>query len=218
MTDKSVNDRYTPCMDLRHPFRVVGPTLDGDILSVLARAEKGFTGREIQRALGVSQDGVRVAIRRLVSQGVVLSEPAGRAIMFSLNRQHLAAPLIEALAALRQTLIAQLRQEIEEWRTAPVAAILFGSAARGEAGPESDLDILIIRPAGVDADDDGWRSQIAALESDATSWTGNDTRVLEYGEDELPSALGEVPVIDDALTEGIELAGASTRSLRRRIA
>ena len=31
----------------------------------------------------------------------------------------------------------------------PKRIILFGSAARGEAGPESDLDVLVVMPDGV---------------------------------------------------------------------
>jgi predicted nucleotidyltransferase len=30
----------------------------------------------------------------------------------------------------------------------PLRIILFGSAARGEAGPESDLDVLVVMPEG----------------------------------------------------------------------
>lgn len=32
----------------------------------------------------------------------------------------------------------------------PVRVLLFGSAARGEMGPDSDLDVLVIVPEGVD--------------------------------------------------------------------
>jgi predicted nucleotidyltransferase len=31
----------------------------------------------------------------------------------------------------------------------PLKIILFGSAARGEAGPDSDIDLLVVMPDGV---------------------------------------------------------------------
>lgn len=206
-------------MDLRHPFRVVSNGPEGDILMLLARADKAFTGREVQRAIGSkAQDHIRIVLQRLAEQGIVTAEAGGgKAILYRLNREHLAAPQIEALANLRAELFKRLREAIEAWAIQPVSALVFGSAARGEAGQESDIDLFLIRPGAVDADDDAWREQIMRLEASATAWTGNDTRVLEYGEDELPSAPGVEPVIDDALSEGIELAGISTRALRRRI-
>ncbi len=196
-------------MDLRHPFGVVTPSVDGDVLAVLARADKAFSGRAVQRAIsGASQRTVLRALRRLEDQGIVQSQPAAPAILFRLNRRHLAAPMIEALASLRLQLIERLRETIESWELAPLVAVLFGSAARGDASEESDLDILFVRARGIDADDDGWRAQVAALEEAATAWTGNDARTLEYGEEELPALVGSERVIEDAVREGILLYGS----------
>jgi predicted nucleotidyltransferase len=89
---------------------------------------------------------------------------------------------------------------------------LFGSVARGQASAASDLDILVIRRRDCDADSDTWRAQLLELHRSATAWTGNDTRVLEYGEDDLSGARIE-PVLEDALRDGIELLG-SRRTLR----
>lgn len=89
-------------MDFEHPFRAVAPTLDGDVLTVLARADEGFSGRQIHRLLGQgSEQGIRKAAERLVEQGVVLRSQVGRANVYRLNRKHVAAPHIEGLAALR---------------------------------------------------------------------------------------------------------------------
>jgi predicted nucleotidyltransferase len=198
-------------MNLQRPFQVVAPTLDGDVLTLLARADRSLTGRAIEREIGASHGGVRRALEHLVEEGIVRREPAGRAFLYRLNRDHLAAPWIEGLASLRLELIERLRQTISGWELPPDAGVLFGSAARGEAGMRSDIDLLVIRPAGVDADDPLWREQVSILESAAASWTGNDTRVLEYGAAELD---GPEPVLDAAAYEGVELYG-SLRTLLR---
>jgi DNA-binding transcriptional ArsR family regulator len=196
-------------------MEVVTPTLDGDVLGFLARGEKAFTGREVSRGIGrSSHEGVRRVLERLVQQGIVVSERAGTGVLFQLNRQHLAAPWIEGLASLRLELISKLRDAAAAWETAPLGLILFGSAARGDAGVGSDLDFLVVRPNSVDPGDDQWRSQLAELEAKATAWTGNDARVLEYGEGEMGGLLGNEPVLDAALEEGVEIAG-SLRQLTR---
>ncbi|MBA3364239.1 MAG: nucleotidyltransferase domain-containing protein, partial [Actinobacteria bacterium] len=78
---------------------------------------------------------------------------------------------------------------------------------------ESDIDILVIRPAEVDEDDIAWREQLMGLEAAASAWTGNDARLLEYGEHELAQLVETEAPIRAAAREGIELFG-SRRALR----
>ena len=173
-------------MDFRHPLAVVTPTLDGDVLSVLARADEEFSGRRLHELVARgSENGIRRAAERLVDQGVVSSRPAGRANLYRLNRAHLAAPHIEGLAHLRRQLLEQVREVVSAWGMPPAVVMVFGSVARGEAGILSDVDLLVIRPAQVSEDLDGWREQLNLLEKVVSEWTGNDARVLEYGEADL---------------------------------
>lgn len=198
-------------MNLQRPFQVVAPTLDGDVLTLLARADRPLTGRAIARESGASHGGVQRALRHLVAEGIVTQERAGRAFLYRLNRDHLAAPWIEGLASLRLELIERLRQTIAAWQVPADAVVLFGSAARNEAGQRSDIDLLVIRPITVDYDDLAWREQLAGLQSAAAAWTGNDTRVLEYAADEIAN---QEPVLDAAASEGVELHGSLRRLLR----
>src|ERR1700722_8741587 len=66
-----------------------------------------------------------------------------------------------------------------------------------------------------DPESDSWRAQLAELQRLATAWTGNDTRVLEFGEGEVSGSEAR-SVLEDALHEGIELLG-SRRTLQRLI-
>lgn len=47
-----------------------------------------------------------------------------------------------------QELVDRLVREIVE-TVHPLRVVLFGSAARGEMGPHSDLDILVVMPDGI---------------------------------------------------------------------
>jgi len=204
-------------MDFQRPLSVVAPTLDGDVLGVLAGAEEEFTGRRIHRVLGRgSEQGVRKAADRLVQQGIVSRRQAGQAKLYSLNRSHLAAPYVEGLGSLRAELIQRLRDQVAAWHTAPIAVLLFGSVARGQAGAASDLDLLVLRGKDIDEEGEGWQEQLASLENDATVWTGNEARVVDYGPPDLadPAALR---VVEEALTDGIEIYGSRQR-LRRQLA
>lgn len=200
-------------MDFSRPLQTVTPTLDGDVLGVLVRGEVEMSGREIQRVAGHgSAQGIRNAADRLVSQGVLRRRSVGGAHLYSLNRDHLAAAWIEGLAGMTSQLLDRLRSEIASWRTRPVAVLLFGSAATGTATPESDFDLLVVRTGSCDAEAPDWRAQLAGLEERATAWSGNDARILEYGQGEISSA-GAEAVLRDALTNGIVLYG-SKRALR----
>ena len=201
-------------MDYRRPLLAVTPTLDGDVLAALARADIELSGRELARHVRYgSTEGIRRAADRLVAEGTVSRRPAGSAHLYRLNREHLAAPWIEGLAGLREQLIERLRAHVAGWRQPASVALLFGSVARSEASAESDLDLFVVRPVSSDPDSEPWHDQLLELQHSATAWTGNDARVLEYGEQEL-AALAGAPLLDDLLRDGIELFG-SRRTLRR---
>ena len=197
-------------MDLGRPLSVITPTVDADVLAVLAGAQASFTGRQVHQVAGRhSERGIRNALHRLCAHGIVRRERVGSADQYTLNRAHLAAPYIEALAGLRAELLRRISGELDRWPVAPVFVALFGSAARGDMRPDSDIDVLVVRDDVVDADDPTWRDQLDALAGEVTAWTGNDTRVLEFsaGEVQAAFATGDA-VLLAARDEGIVLHGS----------
>jgi predicted nucleotidyltransferase len=202
-------------MDFRRSLQTVTPTLDGDVLAVLARAETEMSGRELQRMAGRgSHQGIRNAAERLAEQGIVLRRSVGGAYLYSLNRRHLAAPWVEGLADLAGQLVARLSAVVTAWRLPPVLVVLFGSVATGRASANSDIDLLVVRPAGCDPDAPQWLAQLGELEELATALTGNDARIVELGEEELGEDREE-PVVREALREGIDLYGRRGAAPRR---
>jgi predicted nucleotidyltransferase len=198
-------------MDFRRPLSVVAPTLDGDILGVLAGADDEFTGRRLHRVLGHgSEQGVRRAADRLVDQGIVSRRQAGQAKLYSLNRRHLAAPYVEGLTTLRTKLIESLKGSVAEWEEPPALVFLFGSIARGEGGPGSDLDLFVLRRLVTDGEAPIWQAQLARLENDATVWTGNEARVVEYGRRELSDPVVR-KIAQEVLKDGIPVYGTRVR-------
>ncbi|PRY35269.1 nucleotidyltransferase domain-containing protein [Umezawaea tangerina] len=193
-------------MELNKPLATVTPTLDGEVLAVLAKVDTAFTAGQLRRVLGHhSEEGVRKVLRRLARQGVVHVEKAGNAFLHRLNHDHLAAQHIIGLARLLETFLARLEERLESWPVPPVYAAVFGSAARGTMTVDSDLDLLLVRPD--DADDDLWDAQVAHLVADVGRWTGNDPRPLQFTAAEVEARGVDEPVLRDVLDEGLTVAG-----------
>ena len=123
-------------MDLHHPFQVITPTVDGDVLAALAGAEAEFTAPQIHRLIGEhSESGVRKALKRLERQGIVRATRAGQAWLYELNREHLAAVHVVALTRLRRVLVEKVGDEISRWSTKPrVRGAVRICGQRGDAG------------------------------------------------------------------------------------
>ena len=114
-------------MDLTRPYAAISPSLDPGVLTVLAGTTRPLTGREIARLTGrTSHSGVMAVLDRLCNQGIVDREEAGRAFLFTLNREHLAAPVVELLADLRGFL-RRIRDAVDGWtvKARPHLALRF---------------------------------------------------------------------------------------------
>ncbi|HEY3749835.1 MAG TPA: nucleotidyltransferase domain-containing protein [Pseudonocardiaceae bacterium] len=193
-------------MELSRPLSTVTPTLDGDVLAVLARSDVTFTTGQLHRILTRnSEEGIRKVLLRLVKQGVVQSDRVGNAFIYRLNHDHLAAEYIIGLADLQGKLLKRIEDRLESWRQQPEYAAIFGSAARGSMTADSDLDLLLVRPD--DVDDTLWEAQVGDLAAEMTRWTGNDTRPLEFTASEVAAHGRDEPVLDAVLDHGLTVAG-----------
>ena len=193
-------------MQLNRPLATITPTLDGDVLAVLARHEATFSTGQLHRVLDrYSEEGIRKVLRRLASQGIVDSGRIGSAYTYRLNRDHLAAGPIIQLAHLAQTLLQRLEEYLGNWELPAEYAAVFGSAARGTMSEESDIDLFLVRADN--ARMDLWDAQASDLASDVSRWTGNDVRPLEYTVSELLAARHD-RVVRDVVKDGLTVAGS----------
>jgi predicted nucleotidyltransferase len=195
-------------MDVQHPLAVVTPTLDGDVLTRLALADAAFTPGQLSKLVPTgSVAGIRKVLNRLTDHGIVIATRAGNAaIIYALNREHLAADAIIALAEQPTMLRKRIDALLTGWSIPPVYASIFGSWARGEATTASDVDLLLVRPA--DAPDDLWDAQVGSLEDAVSRWTGNDARAFVVMEHRLPS-VDQEPVLGSVVRDGLTLHGSA---------
>jgi predicted transcriptional regulator len=202
-------------MDVSRPYSSVVPSLDGDVLRVLASSELGLTGREVAtRSNRRSHSGVLKVLDRLSEQGLVKRVELNRTHLYSMNREHLAAPAVEILMGMRNSLIDRMRTLSSEWRVSATHLSLFGSAARGDGDVESDIDLFAVRVDSLADTDPLWRGQVEDLRTSAERWTGNSTSVIEVSDTRLAQLAAEgAPVLGELLRDGVLLAGRSLRTL-----
>ena len=209
-------------MDLARPLSVITPTLDADVLQVLAGANASFTAPQVHRFVGGrSESGVRRTLQRLVVQGIVHVTTTGRTNSYVLNRQHLAAEHVLGLTQLRTRLADAIAEEVEQWDPSPLGLALFGSAARGTMTTKSDIDVFVVQPGdefedetpATDATYERWDEQLLGLSWLITEWTGNDARILEYSGREVSAARHSgfplESVLVDIADHGMRIIGSS---------
>jgi predicted nucleotidyltransferase len=201
-------------MDLGSPILDVAPAVRGALLQALARLEQPVTRRQLAAAAGVAPGNASAVIEELVQSGLVSETVAGRSSMVVLNRSHLAAGPVLALAALRGELVRRLRERLSAWPYLR-AAWLFGSVARGDSDSDSDIDLLIVAD---DLQSTELHDGLAQLHSDIRAWTGNDLQVVEHSQTSWRKLVrAKNPLIEQIRLDGIELtAGAASLLVRLR--
>lgn len=170
-------------MDLSDPIGDVIPTLEGRVLQVLARTDLPLSGSRVAAFIpSATREGVRLALNRLVRAGLVNSRPSPPAVVFSANRRHLLWPAVARLVSDTDQIVHLLKTRIVEMTARQLAdassctaVALFGSVARGEARPDSDVDLLVVTPDEVG--DDAGEALVAALIDEVQAATGNQCNV-----------------------------------------
>lgn len=204
-------------MDLQNPIRSVIPSAHGNVLAILARSGKPLSGRGVAELTDgqLSPKGVSLALRSLVTAGIVLVEEHPPAKLYRLNRRHLACKAITSLAELRSSLIGAITAELAGWNQPATAGWVFGSFARGDGGTESDIDVLIVRDNALDDEDSGWTAQIETLVESVRAWSGNACAVIAYSEAEFSQLMAsDERLARELRTEAIALTAKGLPSRR----
>lgn len=116
------------------------------ILRRLAAVEQPLSGRQLAELTGLTHRGAIHAIAPLVEEGVIKQRRAGRAHQYTLARKNIVVnkiilPALKEEERLRRALYQEL---IIIFGHDAIALVLFGSFARGEETPTSDVDVLVI--------------------------------------------------------------------------
>ena len=166
-------------MDFVRPVEAVIPGAQGRILSVLVGITAPLNLRTLARLAGVSPAQASRVMPALVDLGVVERYEVPPSSQFLLARSNVAAQAVIELFRSPETASERIGLAAAAMAIPPESVIIFGSFARGEAGVDSDIDVVVVRPDSIDEDDDDWATTLEAWRDEARAITGNTVEVVE---------------------------------------
>lgn len=199
-------------VDVSDPATVLAGGLTMPILHALAHRSSPATAAQLHRAAATGTEaGVRRALDRLARHGLLVTEQIGDRVIYSLNRDHVLHPAVLALLHSGDELPRRLRKEMSGWQVPPVAAAVYGSAARRDGDAGSDIDLLLVGPAySGSREREIWAGQIDRLRDLVYRWTGNRCQITDRT---VPSvrklSRSHEAIVDEWRRDAIDLAGAS---------
>jgi predicted nucleotidyltransferase len=204
-------------VDFVRPIEAIVPGAQGRVLAVLAETTAELNLRTIAQLAGVSQAQASRVLPGLVELGVVERREVPPASLFRLVPEHVAARALLALARSTDTVLDEIGRLASALPHPPVSVIVFGSFVRREAGPESDIDIVVVRLADIDEDDDqGWATSLEGWRDDVRRLTGNPVEVLEVDTEEAAAKVaGRSALWAEIRRDGRVAYGLGLEKLRR---
>jgi predicted nucleotidyltransferase len=134
-------------MRFHNPFDdILGNPVKLRALRVLSRAPaQGFTGRELAGDCDTSPSQMILALQSLEESGVVTRQVIGPSHVWRLSTSHLLSEQLVRLFEQERLALPVLKAELRSVVAGmPIRrAILFGSVARSEERPTSDVDLFV---------------------------------------------------------------------------
>jgi len=190
-------------VDFLRPIEAIVPGAQGRVLAVLVETTAELNLRTIAQLAGISQAQASRLLPDLVALGVVERREVPPSSLFRLVPEHVASRALLSLARSTDLVLAEMGRLAGALPTPPTSLIVFGSFARREAGVDSDIDVVAVRPPEVDEDDERWSASLDAWRHDVRRLTGNPVEVLEVRADEAAAKLdGSTPVWADIRHDG----------------
>jgi len=114
------------------------------VLRWLADNEDGLHLRELERRSGLNKHGLARELHALRDAGILVSTSVGNQVIYRLSSE---CPIYDELRSIiRKTvgLAGVLREALEPFADRIDLAYVYGSFARGEVRPDSDIDLMIV--------------------------------------------------------------------------
>lgn len=134
---------------IRNPLTYIfGVDSSVAVLRELVRHGGALSSSDIQNRSGLSKSSVRLGLISLEQSGVVVSEGSLATKLHRFNAAHFLAPQIAALFDAERNRFSEILESVRNSagnrRSLLRSLWIYGSVARKEDGPESDLDIGLI--------------------------------------------------------------------------
>lgn len=120
------------------------PALQKILALLFVRAEDGFYLNEIIRLTGLGSASVQRELKGLEAAGLVWSQRLGNLRRFQANRENPVYPELHGLVQKTFGLTGVLRGALVPLQPDLRLAFVYGSIAKGSAGAESDIDLMLV--------------------------------------------------------------------------
>lgn len=114
---------------------------------LLGHVDESYYLRQIARHTGTAVGAVQRELELLTSAGLLRRTVQGRQVYFQANREAPIFPELRGLFAKTVGLADMLRDGLASLGEQVAVAFVFGSAARGDLRPGSDIDVLVVGDA-----------------------------------------------------------------------
>lgn len=114
------------------------------LAEVLLRPASACYLSELARRIGVQPAGLQRELRRLVAAGILTRREDGNRVYYEPAASCPILPDLRGLLTKTVGLADVLRDALRPFAADVAVAFLFGSVARGEERPESDVDVMIV--------------------------------------------------------------------------
>jgi predicted nucleotidyltransferase len=203
-------------MELTRPIEAIVPGAQGRVLAVLTETTAELNLRTIARLAGVSPAQASRLLPDLVALGVVERREVPPSSLFRLVRDHVASRFLLGLADSHRVVLDEMGRLASDLPHPPTSVIVFGSFARREADVDSDLDVLVVRPNDIAAEDDAWFEALENWRQAVERLTGNRVEIVEVGQEEAGHNLAEGRQLwADIARDGQVVHGRSLAELNR---
>ena len=203
-------------MDFLRSVEAVIPGAQGKLLAVFAETTVGLSVRTASRLSGVSLAQTSRILPDLAALGILERTDVPPSIVYRFVEENVASRSIMLLARSRDLVLAELGEAARSMAIPPVSVMVFGSLARGDAGQDSDVDVLMVHRNGVE-NTQAWSESVEQWRRSAQQLTGNDVEVMEADEHSIASQLrSRRPVWRDISRDGIVVFGKTPDELRVR--
>lgn len=202
-------------VDFVRPVQAVIPGAQGRILAVLVETSAELNLRSLARLSGVSLAQASRVLPGLVSLGLVERREVPPSALFRIVPEHVAVQAVVALSRARDVTLDEIGLEAAKLPGPPVSVIVFGSLARGDGGPESDIDVVLVRPPELGEDSDEWRHGVEAWRTHVRQMAGSAVDLVEVCGGDIGRLLRSRRALwKDVLRDGVVVYGASLAELR----
>jgi predicted nucleotidyltransferase len=186
-------------------------------LRVLVNSKNGFSGSSVAKRAGMGLLAIQNALADLEGLGLVEVERGSVEYRYRLNNKHyLVGRGLQAVFEAERVMVRSLAHDLRPLLEGRVfSAGLFGSFARSEAGPGSDIDLLIVVRTLKD------RERAGALLShqlpEITKRYGLPIQPVIYERRRLAQGGGVQELLETAEHDWVQVAGVDIRQVLKTI-